>query len=147
MAESPSSSGQMIDPENSSRKDICIRILCLHGKGGDGKQFLNKSLMPLRSLVEKRLAYDAGKDDVEHRITIEWESLTAPYALDPDDDSQGYSWWTMPPGMRSYNAEEVREIMIHSIQPDNLLYILLRVLPGTLLICYVWIKYTNIRST
>lgn len=83
MTESPSSSGQMIDPENSSRKGTCIRILCLHGKGGDGKQFLNKSLMPLRSLVDKRLAYDSSKDDVEHRITIEWETLTAPHALDP----------------------------------------------------------------
>ena len=127
MTESPSSSRHMIDPENSSRKDICIRILCLHGKGGDGKQFLNKSLMPLRSLVEKRLTYDSSKDDVEHTITIEWETITAPYALDPDDDSQGYSWWTMPQGMRSYNAEEVRKIMIHSNTTCST--ILSRVLP------------------
>ena len=145
MTESPSSSGQMIEPENSSRKDICIRILCLHGKGGDGKQFLNKSLMPLRSLVDKRLAYDSSKDDVEHRITIEWDKITAPYALDPDDDSQGYSWWTMPPGMRSYNAEEVREIMIRSNTTCSTNYH--ESYPGTLLICYVWIKYANIRST
>ena len=75
MTESPSSSGQMINPENSSRKGTCIRILCLHGKGGDGKQFLDKSLMPLRSSVEKRLAYDSSKDDVEHRITIECSIL------------------------------------------------------------------------
>jgi hypothetical protein len=113
MTELHSSSGQIIDPENSARKVTCIRILCLHGKGGDGKQVLSKSLMPLRSVVEKRLAYDATNDYVEDKITVEWETITAPYALDPDDDSRGYSWWKMPPGMRSYNAEEVRE-MIHS---------------------------------
>ena len=111
MTELHSSSRQIIDPENSSRKDTCIRILCLHGKGGDGRQFLSKSLMPLRSLVEKRLAYDATKDDVEDKITVEWETITAPYAIDPDDDSRGYSWWKMSPGMRSYNADEVREMI------------------------------------
>jgi len=86
---------------SSDDDDFCIRILCLHGKGGNGEQFVNSSLMPLRSLVEKRLA-DQTDEGIENNLSIQWESLTAPY----DMGGEGYSWWTMPPGVRSYNAKE-----------------------------------------
>jgi hypothetical protein len=94
---------------SSTKNDICVRILCLHGKGGEGKKFVNYSLMPLRSLVEKRLV-NPSNGELECMISVQWEYLTAPYELIPDDDSGGYSWWTMPSGVRSYNAQEVRNM-------------------------------------
>ena len=48
------SSTAVFGSSSSSDSCISIRILCLHGKGGNGKQFINKSLIPLRRLVEKR---------------------------------------------------------------------------------------------
>lgn len=90
-----------------SRDPACdpvrVRILCLHGKGGDGGNFANRSLAPLRSLVEKRAARDSAECG---EVVFRWDELTAPYELVPGDASGGYSWWTMPPGVRSYNAEE-----------------------------------------
>jgi hypothetical protein len=47
-----------------------------------------------------------GNNDGNSIISVEWDCLTAPYAL--DDGGGGYSWWTMPSGVRSYNAMEVR---------------------------------------
>lgn len=49
-----------------------------------------------------RSIIDKGMDC---NLSFEWESLTAPYAIG-DDKGGGYSWWTMPPGVRSYNAKE-----------------------------------------
>lgn len=86
----------------SNDDDVCIRILCLHGKGGDGEQFVKSSLMPLRSLVERRNSL-AGIEN--NNLSFQWEALTAPYEI---DNTGGYSWWTMSPGVRSYNAKEVR---------------------------------------
>ena len=86
--------------------NIDIRILCLHGKGGNGQQFVDSSLLPLRALLEKkRSMVDNQCNDNDGGFSFHWESLTAPYEL---DDGGGYSWWTMPPGVRSYNAQEVR---------------------------------------
>lgn len=96
-----------VSPEKS---EVCVQILCLHGKGGGGMKFINHSLMPLRSLLDKRLANPSDGGEVEFNISVHWECLTAPYELNPDDDSEGYSWWTMPSGVRSYNAQEVRRM-------------------------------------
>ena len=100
---------------DSSNNDVCIRILCLHGKGGNGHQFINSSLLPLRSLVENRLSSlnDNNEEEGYSNISFQWDSLTAPYEISPPTDNEekddgGYSWWTMPPGVRSYNANEVR---------------------------------------
>lgn len=96
-----------VSPEKS---EVCVQILCLHGKGGGGMKFINHSLMPLRSLLDKRLANPSDGGEVKFNISVHWECLTAPYELNPDDDSEGYSWWTMPSGVRSYNAQEVRKM-------------------------------------
>ena len=96
-----------VSPEKS---EVCVQILCLHGKGGGGMKFINHSLMPLRSLLDKRLANPSDGGEVKFNISVHWECLTAPYELNPDDDSEGYSWWTMPSGVRSYNAQEVRRM-------------------------------------
>ena len=72
-----------------------FRILCLHGKGGNGEEFL-KRLIPLRALLNDSLA--------DSNVSIKWEALTAPYQISETDDA--YAWWTMSPGVRSFNAEE-----------------------------------------
>ena len=113
-------SNQSLPPINdSSSNNVCIRILCLHGKGGNGHQFINSSLLPLRSLVEKRLSSLNNNNEEEgidsSSISFQWKSLTAPYEISPpseeEEDDGGYSWWTMPPGVRSYNANEVRRYL------------------------------------
>lgn len=87
---------------NNSNGDIDINILCLHGKGGNGEQFINKSLQPLRSMLDKRCK--------DNNISFNWDTITAPYQISPptnkEEDDGGYAWWTMPPGVRSYNANE-----------------------------------------
>ena len=92
-----------LNSNNSNNGDIDVRILCLHGKGGNGEQFINKSLQPLRSMIDKRC-----KDN--NNISFQWEAITAPYQISPptnkEADDGGYAWWTMPPGVRSYNAKE-----------------------------------------
>ncbi|KAL7546941.1 hypothetical protein ACHAWF_010262 [Thalassiosira exigua] len=93
------SSGSCNPTEDGS--GLHLRILCLHGKGGDGDRFVDSSLKPLRSLVEKRLA-DLGDEGTD--FSCRWEALTAPHEIVPEGN--GFSWWTMPPGIRSYNAEE-----------------------------------------
>lgn len=103
---SRSSSNSHLPPPTAtkSNNDVCIRILCLHGKGGNGKQFVDTSLLPLRSLLETRVA----NLELECNVSFQWDELTAPYEISPPGDGNdgGYSWWTMPPGVRSYNAEE-----------------------------------------
>lgn len=99
----------------SKDRDICIRILCLHGKGGNGNQFVDSSLRPLRSLVEQRVANQQKYDKLHDcQSSFHWEHLTAPYEILSGDDSGGFSWWTMPPGVRSYNAQEVRLLVCWS---------------------------------
>ena len=72
-----------------------FRILCLHGKGGNGEEFL-KRLLPLRTLLNDSL--------VGSNVSIRWEAMTAPYQISETDDA--YAWWTMSPGVRSFNADE-----------------------------------------
>mmetsp|Transcript_20776 Transcript_20776/g.34008 ORF Transcript_20776/g.34008 Transcript_20776/m.34008 type:complete len:314 (-) Transcript_20776:40-981(-) len=72
-----------------------FRILCLHGKGGNGEEFL-KRLLPLRTMLDDSLA--------DSTVSIKWEALTAPYQISDTDDA--YAWWTMSPGVRSFNADE-----------------------------------------
>lgn len=85
--------------ESSTSKDTLFRILCLHGKGGNGEEFLER-LHPLRRAVDERLM-----DNKHSNITIKWDALTAPYQIG-DNDDDAYAWWTMKPGERSYNAQQ-----------------------------------------
>lgn len=104
------------DPSDAPPTDegVSVRILCLHGKGGNGKQFIESSLMPLRSLVEQKVA----TLDLECSVSFHWDELTAPYEISPPGDggNAGYSWWTMPPGVRSYNAQEVSRRVLYIIE-------------------------------
>lgn len=84
-----------------------IRILCLHGKGGNGKTFVSKALAPLRRLLDRRLEHM----NMEDEISFQWDFLTAPFEIPSskiiNEDDKGFSWWSMPPGVRSFNALEV----------------------------------------
>src|SRR5210317_2055286 len=42
------------EEESTNTKDALFRILCLHGKGGNGEEFLER-LHPLRRVVDERL--------------------------------------------------------------------------------------------
>ena len=79
-----------------------FRILCLHGKGGNGEEFLER-LLSLRTLLDNRLADEKKRGDVASNVSIKWEALTAPYQI---SDTDTYAWWTMSPGVRSFNADE-----------------------------------------
>mmetsp|Transcript_58621 Transcript_58621/g.117740 ORF Transcript_58621/g.117740 Transcript_58621/m.117740 type:complete len:259 (+) Transcript_58621:88-864(+) len=65
-----------------------FRVLALHGKGGNGVSF-EKRLAPLIALTSEN---------------FEWHFATAPNAVDGGPDS--FAWWTMPPGVRSFEAKE-----------------------------------------
>ena len=87
------------EEESTNNKDVLFRILCLHGKGGNGEEFLER-LHPLRRVVDERLM-----DNKHSNITIKWDALTAPFQIG-DNNEDAYAWWTMKPGERSFNAQE-----------------------------------------
>eukprot|EP00956_Cyclotella_meneghiniana_P023965 scaffold47593_cov70-Cyclotella_meneghiniana.AAC.3 len=83
-----------------------VRILCLHGKGGNGNMFAENALRPLISLIYSRLEQtNAGE-----RISFEMDAITAPFEMasgkNTNEDNKGFSWWNMPSGVRSFNAKE-----------------------------------------
>lgn len=65
-----------------------LRVLALHGSEGTGPSFVER-LEPLRQRTLK--------DNVD----LELVSVTAPFSK-----GDGYAWWTMPPGVRSFTAKE-----------------------------------------
>jgi len=52
---------------------------------------------------------------LDHQLSFHWEELTAPYEILSGEDAGGYMWWTMPDGVRSYNAQEVRQFLSCSL--------------------------------
>ena len=81
---------------NTNINSNTINILCLHGKGNNGNSFRN-ALEPLeerllRNLKERKLLLDCNFD-----------YLDAPF---PMNDDKLLQWWTLPPGIRSFNAKE-----------------------------------------
>mmetsp|Transcript_25943 Transcript_25943/g.39259 ORF Transcript_25943/g.39259 Transcript_25943/m.39259 type:complete len:258 (+) Transcript_25943:78-851(+) len=67
-----------------------IKVLALHGSGGNGDEFWQK-LQPLREYMIEN-----------HQVELEIQAPTAPFVKGED----GYCWWTMAPGARSFNAIE-----------------------------------------
>jgi len=70
-----------------------LRALMLHGKGGNGPKF-RRQLQPLLH---------------EFQGNIDFVFPTAPYRLDAtasEDDAEEYAWWTLPPGVRSFEAKD-----------------------------------------
>jgi len=67
---------------------MALRILCLHGKGGNSDIF-SKTLQPL---IENSKVVG----------NFEWIFLNAPHPM----PSRGFQWWTLPEGVRSFEALE-----------------------------------------
>lgn len=112
---------QVAPSADSTTEEKVVRILCLHGKGGNGQNFVGKALGPLRRLIEIRL----DEMDAREKISFEWDSLTAPFEISSerniDDYNKGFSWWCMPPGTRSFNAKEVNFVKC----PHNIMHVLI----------------------
>lgn len=94
----------------STNEKKTVRILCLHGKGGNGNIFAESALRPLISLIYTRLE----ETNAGQRISFEMDAITAPFEIpsgkNTNDDNKGFSWWNMPPGVRSFNAKEVSDM-------------------------------------
>lgn len=95
------------EPTNEKKT---VRILCLHGKGGNGNIFAESALRPLISLIFTRLE----ETNAGQRISFEMDAITAPFEIpsgkNTNDDNKGFSWWNMPAGVRSFNAKEVSDM-------------------------------------
>jgi len=90
------------DDESESKQKLKLlsphfRILCLHGKGGSGITF-QKNLSLLENSLRSKFK--------DKKISIGFDYLTAPYPLNDVDIRDGYEWWGLPPGMRSFNADK-----------------------------------------
>lgn len=66
-----------------------LRVLALHGSEGNGSEFTQR----LQALQADVLECQG--------IHLEITALDAPFSK-----ADGFSWWTMPPGVRSFAAEE-----------------------------------------
>lgn len=67
-----------------------LRVLCLHGKGETGASFIG-SLAPLTEVCKRR------------GLEVEWISPNAPHSI---PGHNGYAWWNLPPGFRSFETKE-----------------------------------------
>jgi predicted esterase len=76
--------------DTSSNAITPLKVLALHGSGGTAEEFPNRLVA-----LNKALAFN--KLEVELEIT----AIQAPFVKE-----NGFSWWTMPPGVRSFNAKE-----------------------------------------
>jgi predicted esterase len=73
--------------KGSVTNKITIRVLALHGSEGTGDGF-TEYLETLRTAL------------ATHDVTLEITALDAPFPK-----GNGFAWWTMPPGVRSFTAE------------------------------------------
>jgi predicted esterase len=72
-----------------------LKVLALHGSGGTGEEFPKRL-----TALKKALAFHSASSDGD-TLELEITSIQAPFVKE-----NGFSWWTMPPGVRSFNAEE-----------------------------------------
>jgi len=85
---------------SSSASAVKIKVLSLHGSGGTAEEFpkrlhaLNKALMSYSS---------SNADDGDSTNNVQLEITTVEGPFEKDD---GHCWWTMPQGVRSFNAKE-----------------------------------------
>mmetsp|Transcript_20753 Transcript_20753/g.40340 ORF Transcript_20753/g.40340 Transcript_20753/m.40340 type:complete len:245 (+) Transcript_20753:118-852(+) len=87
----PLCSSFSVGPLCMSSSSAPFKVLVLHGKG-DTKENFGAVLEPLRTKLRQS---PAGRD-------VQWEFLTAPHEIAPGR----FAWWTLPPGVRSFDASE-----------------------------------------
>lgn len=74
--------------------DDTFSVLCLHGKGNSGDTF-KKILYTLEVRLKSKM----------NHCKVEFDYLDAPFQMQ-EDNIEKLQWWTMPPGVRSFNALE-----------------------------------------
>jgi predicted esterase len=89
-----SSSSSSSSPATTIKK---LKILALHGSGGTAKEFPKR----LDALNKALMSYSSSSSSNDNKVQLEITTVQGPF--DKDD---GYSWWTMPDGVRSFNAKE-----------------------------------------
>jgi predicted esterase len=70
-----------------------LKVLVLHGSGGNAEEFPSRLVA-----LNKALAFHSSDGD---KLELEITAIQAPFVKE-----NGFSWWTMPPGVRSFNAKE-----------------------------------------
>lgn len=90
---SPLSLSSTIMDTSSSNSPATLKVLALHGSGGTAEEFPGRLVA-----LNKALAFQSSDGD---KIELEITAIQAPYVKEG-----GFSWWTMPPGVRSFNAKE-----------------------------------------
>ena len=85
-SESSASPGSAFDQTSQNT----LRILVLHGSEGTAESF-----------SERLAVWQDELATIGAPRTLEIKALNAPFAK-----GQGYAWWTMPPGVRSFTAKE-----------------------------------------
>jgi predicted esterase len=81
----------------STENETIINVLCLHGKGNNGKSF-QKILAPFEEQLRKKTSPP---------LNFQFDYLDAPFPME-DNKHDKLQWWTLPPGVRSFNAKEYK---------------------------------------
>ena len=92
---SSSSSLSSTSMDGTSSITTPLKVLALHGSGGTAEEFPKR----LDALNKALMSYSSDGDNLE--LELEIIAIQAPFVKE-----DGYSWWTMPPGVRSFNAKE-----------------------------------------
>lgn len=72
-----------------SEESKIIKVLALHGSGGTADEFPTR-LEPLKETLQET-----------YEMNLDIEAIQAPF-----EKGEGFCWWTMPPGVRSFTAEK-----------------------------------------
>jgi predicted esterase len=89
---------------SDSKQQTVFNILCLHGKGNNGQSF-KEVLQPFEeSLLQHSSSSPSSSSS---QLSFNFEYITAPFPMDESDNkNMDMQWWTLPPGVRSFNAKE-----------------------------------------
>lgn len=79
--------------ETSCNSTTILKVLALHGSGGTAEEFPRRLVA-----LNKALAFQSGDGD---KLELQITTIQAPFVKE-----DGFSWWTMAPGVRSFNAKE-----------------------------------------
>lgn len=90
---SSSLSSTDMDMVSSNVTATRLKVLALHGSGGTAEEFPNRLVA-----LNKALSFHTRENE---KLELEITSVQAPFVKE-----NGFSWWTMPPGVRSFNAKE-----------------------------------------
>ena len=96
------------DDANFESCSRIINVLCLHGKGNNAQSF-QQTLQPFQQSLQKEAAAIAENNGAN--ISFNFEYISAPFPMDGENsdninNEHAFQWWTLPAGVRSFNAKE-----------------------------------------